>query len=124
MKALNDPKQIVIINAGNRLALDAAKGSYDNYVESLKKVLDLTFKSDENNRFAPVKVVKSIEEAKPLNDVDALIFVTLGMRYQAEEIQKKFPHLKIIVMTGLLPKGEVIIMHKNWLTPETLLDFV
>jgi hypothetical protein len=47
-----------------------------------------------------------------------VIFVTLGMRYEAKMMKKQHPNVRVVVATGLLPDDEVIIMHRNWLTPQ------
>jgi len=68
-------------------------------------------------------VVKSLEELDNLQEGDTLVFVTLGMRYKADEIKKKHPKLRVIITTGLLPEDEAIVVQRTWLTPEFLLEF-
>jgi len=122
MRTINGLKRVVIVNAGERMLLSAKKGSYDTYVNAFKRGVDNINEDTKEKSLAPVEVVKSIKEVK-LEDVDVLIFVSLSMLLEAREIKKKFPHLKIMVATGLLPEGEVVIVDKSWLTPELLYEF-
>lgn len=125
-RALNDPKRIVIVNAGSRLSLSAEKGSYDMLVENIKDGINNLIQSDNDKKkeFTPVEVVKSIEEIGSLQWGDALIFVTLGMRYEAQKIKDKMPRVKVFVTTGLLPKDEVILLDKTLATAENLYELI
>ena len=74
---------------------------------------------------ATVEVVNSLDEVKQLlHRTDILIFMTLGMRHEAELIKQKNPYIKVIVLTGLLQKDEVILIDKRWVSRELMEDLV
>lgn len=112
-------KKVVIVNAGGRLSLSAGKGDYDNIVESLLRQID-GFESSNH-----CDVVNSVEAARGLlNITDVVIFVTAGLLSEARRIKQSHPRIRVIVLTGLIPEDEVILLSKLWLTPDLIRDAV
>ena len=118
-------RRVAIVNAGGYRDHSAEKGSYDSIVENLKwKLEQARIKerdSDEGRPAAEVRIVKSSEEALPwLHDEGTIIFVNRGLLGEAQRIAKWHPRLRGILMTGLLPEGEVILASKEWVTLELI----
>lgn len=111
-------KRVVIVNAGGRLALSAERGDYDNLVESLQRLIN-GFESCQG------EVVNSVEAARGLLDrTDVVIFVTAGLLGEARRIKQSHSRIRVIVLTGLVPGDEVIILSKLWYTPDLIRDAV
>ena len=111
--------RVVIVNAGGRMQLSAEAGDYDQTVDFLVRTLTglKSVTPPERNR-AEAKVVTSVEDADmelQHGRVDVLIFMTLGLRHEAERIKTQYPKVKVIVLTGLLPDDEVVLVDKSWL---------
>ena len=54
--------------------------------------------------------------------VDKVIFTSRDMLLRARELKGAFPRVEVIVLTGLIPEDEVMIVSKNWLGSTSLED--
>ncbi len=71
---------------------------------------------------ATVKVVPTAEVAEEMiksGGVDAVVFISRGMEVVAEQFAGAYPETRIVVFTGLIPKGKVIWVNKIWDTATT-----
>ena len=119
-------KNVVIVKAGGRLSLSADKGSYDTIVDSLQRQITGMEKfGHPDEKLATVQVVDSVEAAKQLLDrAEVMIFVTAGLLYEARSIKEANPRLRVVVLTGLIPEDEVILVAKQWWTPDLIRDVI
>jgi hypothetical protein len=69
-----------------------------------------------------VQVAKTVAEAEMMikdaaidTRPEVVIFISRGMEAIAERFAAIYPKIKIIVLTGLIPEGKVIWVHKGWL---------
>ena len=108
------------------MAMSAEKGDYNTFVESLWRMINgLDIPDSKELTVATAQIVHSMEELTPLlDDTDVLIFVTLGLLHEAEEIKLAHPRLKVIVLTGLLPEDRVILLSKRWVKASIIEDLV
>lgn len=77
------------------------------------------FDTDKEIPAAEVETVETVEDARERlsrGGVDVLVFNSRSQISAARELKRAFPNVPIIVMTGLIPKEEVIIVCKSWLT--------
>ncbi len=120
-------RKVVIINAGERMSLSAEKGSYDSMVGSLKNIIDrIKQTSDEK---IEVEVLDSIDSGELGHteldtDVLILIFVTAGMLRKAREIKARFPRIRVIVLTGLIPDDEVTLISKRCISSDLVKSLI
>ena len=109
-------KKVVIVNAGDRGDLSVKKGSYDNFCARLKAMFERVHpRGKPDERVAEVSIVDHEVGAMPMSPGDVLIFVSLSMLTEAREIKKRNPWMKVVVLTGLLPDDEVVVVDKDWL---------
>ena len=117
-------KRVVIVDEG-RWGM-ATKKDYDGVVRTIKWMLERATKKifgQEKKRAGFVKVVDTTEmvlEMIKSNDVDVLIFNSRSMISEAREIKRKYRHLKVIVLTGLIPDDEIILVDKGWIGSQFL----
>lgn len=72
---------------------------------------------------ATVETVETSDDARrrlEQGNVDVLVFNSRSHISAARELKRHFPRVKIVVMTGLIPKEEVIIVHKAWIHGEEI----
>jgi hypothetical protein len=115
-------KKVVIVNAGGRGKLSAAEGSYDTIAMGLKR----WFEEAESpikpgTKIVEAVVVSSMEEAMEKFGTEVLVFLTAGMLEEARKFKRSHKDIKVIVLTGLIPEDEVIIVDKNWLPDKNLI---
>ena len=115
-------KEVVIVSQGEWGI--ARKSTYENLVSML--VLDLegiTEKVGEREEKAVnITVVDSIDEALRImgnKTIDFLIFISRSMIPRAREVKKLHPDIGIVVLTGLIPDDEIIIIDKGWIVSGT-----
>ena len=120
--------RVVIVNVVGSTRSESEREAYDSFVESMADVLS-TFESVllsgflSARKLAEVKVVTSLKEAEvevKEGRADLLIFVTIGLCYEAERIKKEHPELKVVVLTASLPKDQVIYVDKEWVDGDFL----
>jgi len=120
--------RVIIVKAGGRMSLSADAGDYDSMIEFLERTLN-GFKSvtEPEQNCAQATVVNSVEEAESAVEegrADMLIFLTLGLRHEADRIKKQHPTVKVVVLTGLLPDDEVVLVEKEWMSTQLLRDLL
>jgi len=114
-------QRVVIVNEG--AWGEVTKESYDSFVRFIKREIERAMRrypssGEEKKRAESVIVVESTDEAikrLDMNDVDILIFNSRGMIPEAREIKRKYRRLKVILLTGLIPDDEIILMDKGWI---------
>ena len=110
-------KQVVIVNAGGWGSLSAEKGDYDEFVGYLQRILDAAEEKvrERLEKAAEVHVVRSVKEALDILDGHGvLVFMTRGMLGEARRIKARYEKMVVVVLTGLIPSDEVIILSKGW----------
>ena len=125
---MRDPKGVVIVNVVGSTRSESERENYNSFVESLAELLSILepvslSTSEPTRKLAEVKVVTSLEEAEvevKEGRADLLIFVTIGLCYEAERIKKEHPELKVVVLTASLPKDQVIYVDKEWVDGDFL----
>lgn len=100
------------------LQLAETLGKYQNYADHLYQLLGFR-----RVKFWQIKMVKSAEEAlkqiKP-SDTTVFIFITGNELKTAREIKRKYPKIKVIVLSACLDK-EVILIDKTWTNVDGIL---
>lgn len=92
--------------------------------ESLKAGLEHQFrKSAEACQVEVVKRVTGEEDVKPFR-ADILVFLSRSELRKAKRIKSKYPKLKVVVLTGLIPRDEVVVASTSWVGETTVFDFV
>ena len=72
-----------------------------------------------DEKVAVVTVVNSVESMRALLcETDLVVFVTAGMLGEADRVKEQHPRIKVVVMTGLIPRDRVIILDSGWATKE------
>ncbi len=119
-------KRVVIVNAGGRMSSSAEKSDYQPMVDYLvRHISGLTSPSCAGEKAATVQVVTSVAEARELiYRADVMFFMTLGLVQDARRMKAANPNVKVIVLTGLLPEKEVVLVDKGWLCPEVVENLV
>ncbi|MFH1694720.1 MAG: hypothetical protein ABH880_03130 [Patescibacteria group bacterium] len=100
------PKRVLIVNVGEWGIVK--RESYDSQAEMFERRL--------TRAGATVNVVTSMEDARkrfPMSDV--AVFLTRGMTETAKEIAGEFRSLRVVVLTGLIPRDEVVFISKGWI---------
>ena len=102
----------------------ARKSTYENLVSML--VLDLEGITEKvgarEEKAVNITVVDSTDEALRMIEketIDFLIFISRSMIPRAREVKKLHPDIGIVVLTGLIPDDEIIIIDKGWIVSGT-----
>lgn len=100
----------------------ATQEDEDRYREMIERIVrEIKTGGSGADRDAPVATVETVETAEDAvrrleqGDVDVLVFNSRSHVSTARELKKRFPRVKMVVMTGLIPKDEVIIVNKAWI---------
>lgn len=134
-------KKVIIVKEGSWGDLHSEKGDYDSLMEVLKMVIErpaVVFDSGKKveRRVAEVEFVETQKEAlnrvleAPINvQVHAVIFKSRSMMDVAKKFKKRCLEMhretKVILFSGLLPEGEVILIEHSWnLDPENLQSII
>jgi len=134
MAAQKIARKIVIVNEGEWGALRQSEGDYDNFVETLKDLVERSARKNEMfEEIFEAEVVRSLDEAlvkvASSDQVDCLFFVTRGVLAKArralEGLKSSRHHVpQMILFTGLLPDEEVVLIRKLWITSDLIHDLV
>jgi hypothetical protein len=111
-------KRVGIVRVGVLGGEDRSR--YDHFIGSLELVIGKTSLREEPIK---VEILDSDEEARTAarsGGLDALIFVSVSKLPLAKEIAKENRQLRVIVLAGRRPEGEVIILDKGWIGGEIL----
>ena len=117
-----EQKRVLLVNEGSWGSVK--REEYDTFINSLNRLLEKATEEDyrsgeKRKRAESVAVAASTEEAVEevkKNHVDVLIFNSRSMIPAAREIKRQYRRLKVIVLTGLIPDDEVILMDKGWIS--------
>lgn len=99
---------------------------YQVQIEMYRQILEEA-KDTQESKAAEVTVIDTIEEAeKRLKmEADVVVFISRGVEREAERIARENPNVRVIVFTGLIPKGKVIWVDKAMtMSRETIEDIV
>lgn len=111
----------------------AVKEDYQRIADSMKESIERREieRNGRKEKLAVVDVISTLVEAEkmirdaPVNDrVDVLFFLSRGAISQARAIKKKYPLLLVVVLTGLVPEDEIVIVNKTWAMAEFLEDLI
>lgn len=109
------------------------KEDYEESAESLRQLIEglEVEQNDKAEKLAIVDIVdtqaavKKILRESPLNEaVDILIFLSRGAISEARAIKRQYKHLRVVVLTGLIPEDEVVILSKSWTRVGFLKDLI
>ena len=93
------------------------KPEYEDFISYMKRNIEKI----ESNIEIKFDVVDSLDDIKDrltvLNDIHTLIFISRSEIETARKIRKQYSHINnVIVLTGLIPDDEILIIEKPWLT--------
>ncbi len=110
--------KVAIVNAWGLSLLNASEENYDILARSIQDLLERE-KDSRDESAAEVRVVATTADAlKWVEGRGTIVYVTRGKSREAKRTAEGNPKLKVLVLTGLLPEGEVIFV------PKRLLDHV
>lgn len=123
-----EKQRVVIVNEGSWGLAEKNRKNYDDGVKLYFDILSQAERKDPGTKkmekIGNVQVVKSTTEAlrilKTGIGVGCLIFNSRSMIPEARQIKKLYPETKVIVLTGLIPDDEIVILNKLWVTGNTL----
>lgn len=118
-------KTVVIVREGTWGGITQERKDED--VAMLKRVLEtptVRFKTGEPNKKeeqrADVEIVATTDDARkrlvnrnPL--VDVVVFDSAVNISDARALKRERPRLTVVVLTGMIPKDEVLILSRDWL---------
>ena len=112
-------KRVAIVDEGEWGDVRRARGDYADLNKRLKMALEAAETSSlsgHKEKAAEVKIVQSVKEAGEwLQGYGAIIFTTRGMLGEAKKFAEQFSKIRVILLTGLIPEGEVVLFNKAWL---------
>lgn len=110
------------------------KETYDSQINLIKEALEEATekyyhqgKERERKRAKSVEVVDTIEEVwkkAKRDEMNILIFLSAGRASEARAIKEKYRHLKVLILTGLIPDGEIIWVSKRWASEMKILKTI
>ncbi len=117
-------KHVLIINGEGWGS--TTKESYDEWInlinENLEEKVDNPDDSDgEKIQLATVDVVDGLEKMYKIlktDSVDVIIFMSRSMITTARKLNNEYPSVSVFVTTGLMPKDEIVLVDKYWLSHE------
>jgi|SRR3989344_23031 len=87
---------------------------YDSLAEELRDALAREKYTDGGERAEPRIFSMASEALAWLDGYGSMIFLSRGDIDVAKEVASKHPDVRVVLYTGLLPKGEVIYIGKAW----------
>ncbi|MFC1598611.1 hypothetical protein ACFL2U_01185 [Patescibacteria group bacterium] len=116
-------KNVVLVRQGGWGQV--TKPEYHKFGEFLRRQVEkLNAKKSEQDQinFEIVDDIEAINDRlHTLNDIDTLIFISRSEIDNARKIKKQYSHIEnVIVLTGLIPDDEILIIEKTWLTEDLL----
>jgi len=88
---------------------------YDKEIEMFAYLLSRAKRSANSASVESVETFKEAKERVSKGDINVLVFISRSMIPEAREIKKANRKLKVIVLTGLIPDDEIIIISKLWI---------
>jgi len=113
-------RRAVIVDPGDRGFFKSE--AYEAYCQTLQamfervKVRSASIEGEPPGFFVSISKDLAVVDAMNLGDI--LVFVSIGMRAEAEEIKKLRPDILVIVLTGARVMDSVVYLPKNLVTPE------
>ena len=126
-------KRVVIVSEGGwgKVTPLEYEEQAQQFARTFECVTGCTFSSSSRTELLAefVQVVATAKEASELvraNAVDVVVFISRSMISEARELKKARSRLKVVVLTGLIPDDEIILVDKMWigLLGEKLLNTV
>lgn len=116
-------KRVVFVRQGVWGSMDqAGEDQFRVMIETwVRGVITKDLDTGKEAAAAEVETVEDVAAARERlsrGGVDVLVLNSRSQISAARELNHTFPHVRIVVMTGLLPKEEIIIADKGWLTEE------
>lgn len=124
-------KRVLIVKEGH--FGDVKPESYMEQIENFRHAIEAAevpslYRHGEKEKAAEVQVVETAQEAEKTlsrERVSAVVFIFRGMEHSAERLACLYPEARIVVFTGLIPKGKVVWIDKMWATTrETIQNVV
>ena len=117
--------RVVIVNEGHRGWLSSDRGDYDSEVHTIADVLTSFDAADEQQKDKlQFEVVSSSADVRTDHTLKAVVFVSHSMLARAQEIQDQHREVNVVVLTGLIPKGDVVVIQKDWVDSRLLLQVI
>lgn len=107
-------QKVAIVNAGEWGGLRQDHGAYHGLVETLKESLKEAKRSD-GQFAAQVRVVPSTQDALFWVGTSGgcIIYITRGMIREAKKVAAEYSDIRVVLLTGTLPEGEVVLVRKG-----------
>ena len=103
-------QKVAIVKAGEWRGLRQGHGDYDGLVKMLGELLKKA-KCD-SKPAAQVRVVQDTEEAL-IGGTDVIVYIAYGMLHEAKKVAAEHHDIRVVLVTDLLPKGEVVFVKKG-----------
>ena len=92
-------------------------GEYDEGMRQLEETLCALRMNPRTGKEEPAATVRRVPNLNALKEgstPDVVIFRTRGMLDAARAYKREHPGVNVIVFTGLIPDGEVLLVSKGW----------
>ena len=108
------PKRVAIVKAGEWGDMKQDEGHYDRTVELLEDFLRKEMWASENQPKFAVAVVPNTSDAFSWlgGSAGAIVYISRGMLDEAHKIASEHPRVRVVLYTGAIPEGEVVILSK------------
>lgn len=120
-------KRVIIVNEGT------FGHDYRDYIETIVAALSVKMLVPEDSREEPttpavlVEVFDRKEEVRvkvKQEEIDVVIFVSVGMLEFARELRTEFNRLTVFVLAGTFADGEPYLIPKSILTHDSMLKMI
>lgn len=124
------PKVVLCVREGTWGALpqeSAVRYLETCIVEPLQRARQRDLDTKEETPAACVEVMDTLEQAKERltrGGVDVLVLNSRSMIGEARSLKKQYPRVQVMVLTGLIPQDEVVLVAKDWLQGEGLIKII
>lgn len=123
------PMRVVFVRGGTWGTMK--KEDYDSHIETMRETLVEAKQHDYGkNEDTPVCTVEVVDGIAGLEEmlggqmVDVVFFFSRGIIAEARQFKKAHPHIRVIVLTGLVPDDEITILDKRVASAQVLTDLV
>lgn len=116
----NGPRKKVCVVKGYTWGIvsqDSADETVETMASSLRRATVKDYSSGEEVLAADVEVVDRVELDQRLGRFpvpDVVVFPSRGAVEAAKRIAAQMPRMKVVVLTGAIPDGEVLFVDKLW----------
>lgn len=124
-------KRVIIILEGQWGTQE--KGHYKQYAEAIKRTIEGIKRresrgpDEEEIQVAEVEIIdtyRQVRERIIKTNIDILIFLSRSMISKAKNVKKLWPSKDVLVLTGLIPEDEIIILNKTWVSLQLWKDIL